>query len=216
MTERTCGIDGCERKHFGRGWCRPHYVVWYRTGDPLTPPSKPPYNGTACVVEGCELPARSCDRCPTHYARFRRHGGIDVAPSLNRNVGQTCSVTDCLTPAKLKGLCEKHERRVRLYGDPDGQAERYIADELLTYFGAHRRVRLLRGPARQYRCVDGCGNQARDWSYDHACSREQVDSQGLPFSPDPNRYQPRCRACHIVFDSSEVGYSAWTMERINT
>jgi hypothetical protein len=29
-----CKENGCENKHFGRGYCRKHYTRWYRHGDP--------------------------------------------------------------------------------------------------------------------------------------------------------------------------------------
>ncbi len=34
MTE-TCAVDGCDGTYLTRGWCRPHYMRWYRHGDPL-------------------------------------------------------------------------------------------------------------------------------------------------------------------------------------
>lgn len=33
-TQRTCSIEGCNRPHFGRGWCQKHYLRWRRNGDP--------------------------------------------------------------------------------------------------------------------------------------------------------------------------------------
>lgn len=35
MAKRTCSIDGCDSPVIGRGWCRRHYLRWYKTGDPL-------------------------------------------------------------------------------------------------------------------------------------------------------------------------------------
>lgn len=35
MSERTCTIDGCERKHIARGWCHTHWKRWKTHGDPL-------------------------------------------------------------------------------------------------------------------------------------------------------------------------------------
>lgn len=35
MAQRICSIDGCERKHYARGWCNSHYHSYRRYGDPL-------------------------------------------------------------------------------------------------------------------------------------------------------------------------------------
>jgi len=35
MTILACGINSCDRKHFGRGYCRRHYYKWRKYGDPL-------------------------------------------------------------------------------------------------------------------------------------------------------------------------------------
>lgn len=34
MTPRTCAVAGCERRHYGRGYCRTHHARWSRHGDP--------------------------------------------------------------------------------------------------------------------------------------------------------------------------------------
>jgi hypothetical protein len=31
---KTCSVEGCQRKHAARGWCRVHYARVKRTGDP--------------------------------------------------------------------------------------------------------------------------------------------------------------------------------------
>jgi hypothetical protein len=32
---KRCSIDGCENTVLARGWCRTHYLRWYKHGDPL-------------------------------------------------------------------------------------------------------------------------------------------------------------------------------------
>ena len=33
---RVCEVAGCERKHFGRGFCQMHYMRWRQHGNPHT------------------------------------------------------------------------------------------------------------------------------------------------------------------------------------
>lgn len=33
MAQRICTVEGCGKKHFGKGWCGMHYYRWYRYGD---------------------------------------------------------------------------------------------------------------------------------------------------------------------------------------
>lgn len=33
---RVCMVKGCDRPHYGRGWCQLHHRRWLTNGDPLT------------------------------------------------------------------------------------------------------------------------------------------------------------------------------------
>lgn len=35
LPQRLCSIEGCNKKHESRGWCKMHYKRWMRHGDPL-------------------------------------------------------------------------------------------------------------------------------------------------------------------------------------
>lgn len=88
-----------------------------------------------------------------------------------------------------------------LYGRK-GEAHPSWQGDAITYHGAHYRVYRLRGAASEHRCND-CGEQAQDWSLDCAYvddPREEVNGYMMAFSPDPSRYEPRCRQCHRLRD----------------
>ncbi len=62
--------------------------------------------------------------------------------------------------------------------------------ETPSYDVWHNRVKKVRGPASDYRCID-CGGQAEDWS---TADRSSDDVWG--------RFQPRCRKCHRRYDGA--------------
>lgn len=74
MAKRTCSIDGCDRPHHARGWCRLHWKRWIRYGDTSTVhPRRRPAPGP-CSIPECESRARARGWCEKHYARWRKHG----------------------------------------------------------------------------------------------------------------------------------------------
>ncbi|MEV4492713.1 hypothetical protein AB0K04_21670 [Micromonospora coxensis] len=76
--------------------------------------------------------------------------------------------------------------------------------ELLTYDGAHNRVKALKGSASLYLCR--CGKQAEQWAYSHADYDERAMIKGRearkPYSINPDHYVPLCRPCHTRFDNA--------------
>ncbi|MER6525215.1 hypothetical protein [Streptomyces sp. NPDC001508] len=81
---------------------------------------------------------------------------------------------------------------------------RYKGDDI-TYDGAHSRTKGRRGSASLYLCWK-CGAQAQDWAYSHTDPNEKRMSHGRdagrPYTTDPSRNLPLCRACHKLFDST--------------
>jgi len=65
-----------------------------------------------------------------------------------------------------------------------------LRTERPSYDVWHNRVKKVRGPASDYRCID-CGGQAEDWS---TADRSSNDVRV--------RFQPRCRKCHRRYDGA--------------
>jgi len=60
MANLTCLVDDCDQPPHGREWCRPHYLRWYRHGDPLfgrytvgATPTERVRQGSVVTDDGC-------------------------------------------------------------------------------------------------------------------------------------------------------------------
>ena len=74
----TCTIESCDKPAAGRGWCRKHYMRWYRHGDPLgVAPAKPI---PTCSVIDCDLESKSLGMCRKHYDAERYKSKRDSLP----------------------------------------------------------------------------------------------------------------------------------------
>jgi len=67
-----CSLDGCEKPVHGRSFCKPHYQIWYRTGNPSTPDQRKIRH--YCTVDGCESRVDGNGYCSKHNRRFKKYG----------------------------------------------------------------------------------------------------------------------------------------------
>lgn len=190
MSERTCSVDGCEKKHAARGWCNTHYNRMRRE---KAIEVRQFWSTTVCSVEGCEKKRTQLSWCGMHYMRMRRHGSLESVPRQCN----TCSVDGCERPAQGRGWCNMHLLRMSRYGRLD--ARQYGTDDI-GYSAAHYRVKSVRGSATNHMCTD-CGNRAQDWSFNYSDPNPKYDDDtGMAYSPDVTYYEPRCKKCHKAFD----------------
>lgn len=111
---RHCSIEGCEKKHYGQGWCKAHYLRWWKHGDPNI--SKRRQAGT-CSVEGCDRPGYGNGYCASHFGRWMRNGD-PLAGRYRMSTDGPCLVDGCNKPRHGKGYCNDHHHRLLKHGDP--------------------------------------------------------------------------------------------------
>lgn len=118
-----------------------------------------------------------------------------------------CTIEDCDIAAETRGFCEKHYARLRRTGDPhrSHQGRRPGWEKPPSYRAAHARLAAARGRAADHLC--GCGAAAAEWAYDHADPQQLwgLDhGRTVPYSADPEHYQPLCVPCHRGRDGAHA------------
>jgi hypothetical protein len=119
VAHATCSLPGCERMHYGKGYCRGHYRRLKRYGDPLGWKHQ---QTEACEVPSCGSKPWARSMCTAHYQKWRQYG--DPLADRNRKP-QSCTIAACDKPAHGRGWCHLHYQRWRSHGDPEWQAPRF-------------------------------------------------------------------------------------------
>ena len=128
MGQRICSIDDCGRPHYGRGWCRHHYVKWWKHGDPEHAPALD--LGTPCKVDGCERilePPYGRGMCSLHYQRWKKHGDPHRTRPRRQGV-DPCVIDGCDKPIKGRDWCDAHYSRWLRHGSPTAQLRGEVVD----------------------------------------------------------------------------------------
>lgn len=122
MAERTCLIDGCERKHEAKGLCRAHYKRLVRLGDPGVSPiverDRPGAPITQRFWSKVEIAPTGCwlwlaRRSPDGYGRMSTGGHEVNAHRLSYElfrgpipddlvIDHLCRVRHCVNPDHLE------------------------------------------------------------------------------------------------------------------
>lgn len=114
MGNRTCSVNGCEREHYARGMCNPHYQR-VRTSGTLDGDALPPLSAgerRTCSVLDCNLPHWAKGMCRRHYYRKPlQEPRIKRAPLV-------CAIDGCARLVDRSGFCAIHHYRWKRYGDP--------------------------------------------------------------------------------------------------
>lgn len=168
----------------------------------------PPMIWKKCDIDNCDRRARTprSKLCHMHYSRIRNHGTPGASESSTiKNKGERCVVAECPSEAETKGMCGKHYTRHLRHGDPKTTYPNRLmpGTGTISYRYAHALVRVAKGSASDYRCVD-CDGEADHWSYNLQDPDEvyETSSGGVvrQYSEHVEFYEPRCSRCHMRFD----------------
>jgi 5-methylcytosine-specific restriction endonuclease McrA len=118
--ERICSVAGCERPHYGQGYCNLHWQRRRRTGDPLLT-LRDREEARVCSVEGCNEPHKANGYCGFHNARVKQRGTPGPAERQRMPAEGSCRIPGCKRPVThgLDQLCDRHYKRKWRYGDPE-------------------------------------------------------------------------------------------------
>lgn len=107
---RKCSIEGCEEKHYGRGYCNRHYANLYRYGNPLGKQKDVPVR--TCKLEECSDRHYIHGYCRRHGRSWKKYG--DPYLGLKKEWdSDICSVDGCDRRREAVGMCSMHRRRLQ-------------------------------------------------------------------------------------------------------
>jgi hypothetical protein len=71
MVPKICAFDSCKSPAHSRGWCRRHYDLWRRNGDPARTIFEP---AKICAVESCDSKQHAHGYCDPHLWLYKAYG----------------------------------------------------------------------------------------------------------------------------------------------
>lgn len=106
---RKCSI--CEKKHYGRGFCRNHYRSEYLNKLSYKKLSK---LGLKCIISDCDKPKNFKDYCSKHQGRFIRYEDPNKLIN-NPDKYKICKLQKCERKHHALGYCVIHYDKISNY-----------------------------------------------------------------------------------------------------
>ena len=146
MKERKCSIEGCEGKHYARGWCGMHYERWRKHGDPEFTKTAPTGEPLKFLQDLIDNPRSGCVIWP--YGKYTNGYGKLLYEGRGQNAhrislilatgkdpkdlvaAHSCRNRDCVNPSCLSWETEVENQRDRLRDGTDSRGEKQWLSKL--------------------------------------------------------------------------------------
>lgn len=191
MADRTCSVEGCERKFYGRDLCNLHYQRMKTHGSTDDPriASNALRQSQRCSVEGCDRGLYGGGMCKRHRQRVRRHGSAADRPPRKWNH----------TPEARAKISDSHlGEKNPMYGKFEEQHPNWAGDAV-GYCGLHDWMTARYG---QPVGCEFCGT-------DDPCKRYEWANISGQYRRARADFVRLCKKCHNDFD----GVNVWQQAR---
>ena len=160
---RVCDVDGCDRKHYSRGWCKSHYERWRKFGsveNNRTPLGEPHEYFKrvvlSCVQDECliwpygsgngygKLKLNGCSHSVHRLACEIVHG---PPPTEDHEAAHNCGNSMCCNPQHVRWATHKENQADRIEHGTDVRGEKHPLSKLTQ--DDVIRIRQLRGQQTQ-------------------------------------------------------------------
>lgn len=183
---KLCSVEGCDKKHVARGYCRLHYSKALRCGEFIT--NK--YNLiNKCCVDGCTRKYYAKNYCRNHYSKY-------ISNDFRVHMDNRCMATDCNTNS-ADIFCARHMRQYYHSNARKGEyncnwnggSSEYKNHSLM------KKLRILKLKSNNHTC-EICGGQATEIHHlDKDKSHHEL-----------NNFIAVCHKCHFrTFHRQDVG-----------
>jgi hypothetical protein len=173
----VCAVDGCEAKHYCRGWCTKHYGRWKATGDPVG--LMYPFGGPRLTWLMDALGKRDRSECwewpwsrnnqgygRCYYERRQRYAhnvalildGHPQPPAPRDRAMHSCDNPPCVNPAHLRWATQNENVQDKVAKQRQSRGEGHPRTNLTA-----EQIRAIRSDTRYHRVI------AADYGVTESC-----------------------------------------------
>lgn len=138
---RGCGVESCERDHYAKGFCNPHWQQLRKKGS--TGAIREFVSHIQfCTILGCGRRRETSTYCQAHYKGSLK--GLGPARKIRQKhkpegLPQNCAVPHCEETEWSRGLCKSHVRLRSKFNCSNDMIEALYSNPVCAICGRHEK-----------------------------------------------------------------------------